>query len=317
MAEYGKSISNFGKLGSVNQVNWDDTKVFLAITRLGTLSATSKMLGIGIATVSRRLERFEEALGMRLFARDQQGYKLTDEGLALVPLAESLEQAGYALDEVGQSGEQDVSGHVRIATAQGLADHLVIPALTGFMQQNPNLTIEVVTGVATVNLHRRDADIALRMVRPDRGNVTIRRLGKLGFGLYASASYLQSSPGTELENESFVGWAETHQHLPSAQWIESILRGRPCRLMTSNLSAQVSAVCAGMGLGILPHFIAQEAGLQCVRSDIGCDQPIWLATHSDLSHSRRVKVVAEFLTQLVEVNTLRLSGAESNFNFVK
>ncbi|GAK87568.1 transcriptional regulator LysR family [Vibrio ponticus] len=290
----------------------DDAKVFLAIARLGTLSAAAKVLGVGIATVSRRLERLEEALGIRLFARDQQGYKLTDEGTQLVPLAESLEQAGYALGESGQRGDQDVSGHVRIATAQGLADHLIIPALSELMQQHPNLTIEIVTGVATINLHRRDADIALRMVRPQRGNVTIRRLGQLGFGVYGGKTYLENRPcqlsSANLAEENFVGWAETHQHLPAAQWIESTLRGRACQLLTSSLSAQVSAVRAGMGLGILPHFIAQEAGLQCVRNDIGCDQPIWLVTHSDLLHSRRVQVVSNFLSQLVEENRERLDG---------
>ena len=108
---------------------WDDTKVFLAIVREGTLSGAAKTLKLGIATTYRRLERMEEVLGYRLFIRDQQGYKLTDEGRILVSQAEILEQAGHAFDAMATGVNAGVSGHVRLATAQGLADHLIIPAL--------------------------------------------------------------------------------------------------------------------------------------------------------------------------------------------
>lgn len=291
-------------------MNWDDAKIFLAIAREGTLSAASKVLKLGIATTSRRLERLEEALGVRLFTRDQLGYKLTDEGSALISQAEALEQAGFAFSNAAHKKNESVMGHVCLATAQGLADHLIIPALPSLTDVNPNLTLEIVTGVSTVNLHRRDADIALRMVRPESGNVRIRKLGTLGFGLYASESYLQRRPNPDrpnnLEYDDFIGWSEAQQHLHSAQWLEKTLRGRPCRLTTTTMSAQFSAVQTGLGLAVLPHFIARKMGLICLQGDIGCDQPIWLAIHSDLAHSRRIRVVADFLTALVSDNQERL-----------
>ena len=291
-------------------MNWDDAKIFLAIAREGTLSAASKVLKLGIATTSRRLERLEEALGVRLFTRDQLGYKLTDEGSALISQAEALEQAGFAFSNAAHKKNESVMGHVCLATAQGLADHLIIPALPSLTDVNPNLTLEIVTGVSTVNLHRRDADIALRMVRPESGNVRIRKLGTLGFGLYASESYLQRRPNPDrpnnLEYDDFIGWSEAQQHLNSAQWLERTLRGRPCRLTTTTMSAQFSAVQTSLGLAVLPHFIARKMGLICLLDDIGCDQPIWLAIHSDLAHSRRIRVVADFLTALVSGNQEKL-----------
>lgn len=291
-------------------MNWDDAKIFLAIAREGTLSAASKVLKLGIATTSRRLERLEEALGVRLFTRDQLGYKLTDEGSALISQAEALEQAGFAFSNAAHKKNESVMGHVCLATAQGLADHLIIPALPSLTDVNPNLTLEIVTGVSTVNLHRRDADIALRMVRPECGNVRIRKLGTLSFGLYASESYLQRRPNPDrpnnLEYDDFIGWSEAQQHLNSAQWLERTLRGRPCRLTTTTMSAQFSAVQTGLGLAVLPHFIARKMGLICLLDDIGCDQPIWLAIHSDLAHSRRIRVVVDFLTALVSDNQEKL-----------
>ncbi|GAB1438476.1 LysR family transcriptional regulator [Providencia sp.] len=303
MTKETNQLSNNGKQNERQHLNWDDARVFLAIAREGTLSAASKALKFGIATTSRRLERLEAALNIRLFTRDQLGYKLTDEGNALISQAEALEQAGYAFGHAARKKSESVMGHVCLATAQGLADHLIIPALPSLTGANPNLTIEIVTGVSTVNLHRRDADIALRMVRPERGNVRIRKLGTLGFGLYASKGYLLRRPNPDrlssLEQDDFIGWSETQQHLQSAQWLERTLRGRPCRLTTSTMSAQFSAVQAGIGMAVLPHFIAQKMGLICLQDDIGCDQSIWLVIHADLAHSRRIRVVADFLTELV------------------
>ncbi|WP_027252730.1 LysR family transcriptional regulator [Photobacterium halotolerans] len=310
MAKYGNPISDIGKERGHNTLNWDDARIFLAIARSGTLSGASKALGIGLATTSRRIERLEAALGLSLFIRDQIGYRLTDEGVMLIAQAEALEQAGHAFGAAAQGSNDDVAGHVRLATAQGLADHLIIPALPRLMSSHTNLTIEVVTGVSTVNLHRYDADMAIRMVRPERGNVSIRRLGELGFGLYASQEYLQQRAAPEngglFEDDDFIGWSESQQHLPAAQWLEKRLRGKPCRLTTTSMSSQVTAAQAGAGIAVLPHFIAQKQGLACVQSDIGCSQPIWLAIHSDLAHSRRVRLVADFLSELVLQNNEQL-----------
>ncbi|MDG3085371.1 LysR family transcriptional regulator [Vibrio hannami] len=309
-------LSDNGRKRTSN-LNWDDAKIFLAIAREGTLSGASKALKIGIATASRRLERLESALGVRLFTRDQLGYKLTDEGVTLLPQAEALESAGYAFSSAAQGNDITVSGHVRLATAQGLADNLIVPALPKLIEAHPNLTLEINTSVSTVNLHRRDADMALRMVRPERGNISIRKLGELGFGVYASKDYLVLSSEKEhdgsLEHYSFIGWSETQQHLPAARWLESTLRGKPCKLITSNMSAQISAVEAGIGVAVLPHYIAQQKGLVCVQSNIGCDQPVWLAIHSDLSYSRRIRTVAEFLTSLVLENKDALAKGVSIF----
>ena len=179
MLKSGNQISDIG-----NQLHWDDARVFLAMPN-STLSGASKLLGTGIATTSRRLERLENALQVRLFTRSQL-YRLTDDGADLISQAEILEQAGFAFSAVAKGKDTRVSGHVRLATAQGLADELIIPALPDFIDAHPNLTLEIVTSVSVVNLHKRDADLAIRMVRPDTGNISIRRIGHLGFGLYAS-----------------------------------------------------------------------------------------------------------------------------------
>ncbi|HBS6182214.1 TPA: LysR family transcriptional regulator [Klebsiella pneumoniae] len=188
------------------EFHWDDARIFLAIARAGTLSGAADKMNMGIATVSRRLDRLEQALNVPLFSRHQSGYRLTDDGEALLARAEALEYAGLSLSEA-----------------------------------------------------------------------------------------------------DFVGWPETHQHLPAAQWITRTLRGRPCKVEANTLVAQVSAVSAGLGLGVLPHFMARASGLQCLQPEIGADQTLWLVMHSDLAGSRRVRVLADHLIALFADHQDRLA----------
>ena len=201
-----KSISENGNR-DFTRLRWADARVFLAIARGGSLSGAAASLGTGLATVSRQIERLEAALGLMLFSRHQNGYRLTDDGAALLERAEALEQAAEAFAE-GSAAQADVAGKVRLATAEMLANNVIIPALPKLTAQYPDLTLEVVTDVQTVNLHRRDADLAIRMVKPERGNVTIRRLGALGFGLYASRDYAARREGrrddTRFDTDRFI-----------------------------------------------------------------------------------------------------------------
>ncbi|EIV2085999.1 LysR family transcriptional regulator [Klebsiella aerogenes] len=279
--------------------NWDDTRIFLAVARSGTLSGAAETMDMGIATLSRRLDRLEKSLAVPLFSRHQSGYRLTDDGEALLARAEALEHAGLAFGETARL-QGNVAGLVRLATSDNLAAHFILPSLNGLMEKYPDLRVEVLSGVQSVNLHRRDADLAIRMVKPESGNLTLKRLGKVGFGLYSADTGLAGSTDVAFNNAQYIGWPESHQHLPAARWITRTLRGRPCRVEANTLLAQLSAVSAGLGLGVLPHFMARKNGLQCVNADIGVDQTLWLVMHSDLAHSRRVRVVADHLIALFD-----------------
>ncbi|WP_373784443.1 LysR family transcriptional regulator, partial [Delftia acidovorans] len=248
---------------------------------------------------------------MPLFSRHQSGYRLTADGQALLAPAETLEQAAQALGDAAHSQAQ-VAGVVRLATAENLANPLIVPSLAQLFARHPGLRVQLVSGVQTLNLHRRDADLAVRMTQPEAGHVTIRRLGTLGFGLYGSAGHVAGRAGRSgpdpFEGDAFIGWDDSHAHLPAARWMARALRGRPCRLETNTLSAQLAAAQAGLGLAVLPHFLARQAGLVCVEPQLGADQPIWLAMHADLAHSRRVRAVADHLIELFERRQAELEG---------
>lgn len=289
---------------------WDDARIFLAIARSGTLSGAAHTLGIGIATVSRRLARLEDGLGVPLFSRHQQGYQLTIGGNALLVQAEALENAARAFEDSALE-QHAVAGRVRLATTDNIANEFIAPSLPTLFAEYPALHIELVSSVDTLNIHRRDADIAVRMVKPEAGNITMRCLGAVGFGLYGAPDYVAAHAHEAWTACDFIGWTADYAHLPAAQWIASVLKGRSCRLETTTLLAQVSAAHAGLGLAVLPHFLARSSALSCVSSALELNQSLWLAMQTDLAHTRRVRAVADHLISLFENKAAIIRGSSS------
>jgi len=117
--------------------------------------------------------------------------------------------------------------------------------------QHPDLRLEFITGIAPVSMARGDADLAIRLVRPDRGEVTVRQIGTMLSTLYASTSYLDRNPSTRaapLKVARLIGWGETHAHLPAARWLAARINRRPDMTFTT-LAAQQAATTAGLGVG--------------------------------------------------------------------
>ncbi|MDC9588853.1 LysR family transcriptional regulator [Xenorhabdus sp. XENO-10] len=312
-----KYLGNIGNQFFINgnytmqSLIWDDIRIFLVVARTGTISKAAELLGIGVATVSRKIERLENTFGMPLFLRHQAGYRLTEDGAELLEKAKNMEIAASSfLFEADIRAT--IAGSVRFATLETLANHLIMPNLPALQKNYPNLTLEITTDIYSVNLHRRDADLALRIIRPEQGHVNVRQVGILGFGLYGSETYLATCPASifrgEYNNAHFIGWTNEYSQLPSVNWLKQTLQGRPLSVATTSICTQIAAANAGLGLAVLPHIAANDSGLICISSDLGIDKPIWLVIQSDLAHSPRIRKVADFLAEVVFQNQDKLSG---------
>jgi DNA-binding transcriptional LysR family regulator len=216
--------------------------------------------------------------------------------------------------ERGASGlSPGVSGMVRLATSDNLASDLVIPALPRFVARHPQLRLEIVTTTAAVELGRRDADLALRLVRPSHGNLKARRLGAMSYGVYGHRDYLARHPAPAddpLAGRAMITWDEAHAHLPAAQWLAKRAPDARVVLAVSTLRAQIAAARAGLGLAIIPDFLVADANLERVLApgDVFSDG-VWLVMHADLAASSRVRAVADFLAETVEDARAALAGA--------
>lgn len=274
--------------------NWDDLRVFLALTREGSLTGAAQRLRAGVATVSRRIERFEQALGVPLFLRHQSGYVLTDQGKALLPRAEAAEEALAGLLHAADVQDR-IRGNVRVASIESLIAPLLVPALAPLLAAHPGLDVEILFSTQTVNLHRHDADLALRMVRPDHGNLLVRQVVVMGFGLYG--------PPTGAAPARHVSWPD-HVSLGTVlAWSRAFAGPDTPRLSVNTLEAQVQAVRQGLGLAVLPHFLARPAQLRLIADRLPdgdtMERPVYLVTQADLAASRRVSAVSDAIVDAI------------------
>ncbi len=285
-------------------MDWNDIRFFLTVARTRSLTKTAGQLNVSQSTVARRIEALERSLRVRLFVHHQTGYFLTDAGQDVLKQAEEMEAKALALESHLSGRDLRPAGVVRLATAGTLATYLIIPALPQFYSRFPDITLQLITGVNTVSISRHDADIALRLVRPEQQSLKIRKVGRMASAIYGSDTYLQQHHASErnpFEGRRFITWDNTYSYLPSSKWLSDTYPGAPSALVTTSVEAQIAAVNAGLGLAVLPCFIAAKHRkmVEVIASEDALSEELWLVSHADLAASARVRVVADFLVELI------------------
>lgn len=272
-------------------IDWEDVRVFVALARHGSLSATARALSVNHATVARRLASLERALGDTLAERRPDGYVLTPAGERILEAAQTMEAAAASLNRGSAAG-----GLVRVNATPSMVQHFLAARLAAFARPHPGIDIELAGDVRPVSLERSEADLALRLGRPEDGDFIAKRLAVLGFGFYAAEMW--AARLSEGEPPQFLGFDEANAHLPEAVWLKrSFPRHRPGLRLPSQ-SAQATAARAGAGIALLPHFIGRGVtGLSlCDLGKIPPPRELWLIRRRDAAKLAVVRPVADFLT---------------------
>lgn len=276
--------------------NWDDLRMFLAVARAGSLSAAARSLDVNHSTVFRRIAGFEETLGVRLFERLPTGYALTAAGEETLSIVERIEVDVTTLDRTVTGQDLRLSGTVRITATDMLALWLLPGHLARFHKSYPGIEMEVVVGNETLNLSRRETDIALRISNSPPETLVGRRVGRLDFAVYGAPEYCASHSGADLVNHDWIGFDSAHA--PLTRELEKLLPGMRPAVRSNSVACAVRLAKAGIGLAVLPCAIAElEPGLTRVAElpeTFGLD--LWLLTHEDLRHTARIRAVLDFLT---------------------
>lgn len=286
---------------------WSDLRCFLAVARTGTLSAAARELGVAQTTVGRRLEVLEEVLGARLFDRTKGGLRLSGVGAEVLELAHTMERAAAEVERRARGQDQQLEGTVRITTTEAFARSHVVPCLAELQREHPGLRFEVIAGNSTLDLDGREADLAVRLMRPDDPSLVARRIGHIELGLFASEAYLEDhglgGDGLEpaglglhdgLLGHRVAGYAGEMAGAPEARWLAEHAARATVVLRSNSIPALVAAVGSGMALAILPSALAHEQGLRCVAPLPELPRrPVWLVFHADLRDNARVRCVVD------------------------
>lgn len=274
-------------------MKWDDLRFLLAVQRGGTLAAAAKRLGIDQTTVARRLAALESATKTKLFLRSQGRLVATDLGEIAAVQAERVEGQILELEEKLAGGDASPEGKVRVTAVPVLANRLLIPRLGDLLSRYPKLEIEVVAEPRNLSLSKRDADIAVRLARPEGGSALCRRLGALGYAVYGA-------PGRPAEGLPWLTYDDDHGDLPQAQWVARQTAGaEQARLRVNDAEGLFQAVTAGLGRALLPDALAGSDLIRLSDRSV-LSREVWLLVHPDLRALSRIEAVIEWLVETVQ-----------------
>lgn len=292
--------------------DWDDIKVFLALHRGHSVRAASRNLKVSHSTISRRIERFEDDLGARLFDRTAGGFVLTQSGEALLERAETLESEMIVLQRELAGRDAALSGDIVITLTPPVAQYLLMDALVGFTEAHPAIQIELQSSYSIADLGRREADIAVRFLDKPEDNLVGRRLPDFADAAYATDAYI-SAHSFQGPNATacWIGWDDVQEY---PTW----LRNTPfpdCRVKwrIPDILNQAAAARAELGMAYLPCFIG-DPDTALVRVPPGAivgSRPGWVLTHPDLRTTSRVRLCVKHIVEAIKAQESLISGMEA------
>jgi DNA-binding transcriptional LysR family regulator len=282
-----------------DEPSWELYRSFLAVFREGSLSRAARVLALTQPTTGRHLDELEAALGASLFTRSPSGLRPTAVAAALVPYVEAMASAAGALRRTASGEAVEERGAVRVTASEMFGVEVLPPALASFREAHPRIDVELVLSNRTADLLRREADIAVRNVRPTQATLVTRKLGAVRVALHAHPRYLQAH-GTPrsieaLRTHSVIGFdgAPTVRELPETS--VPLTRDLFAFRCDSDLG-QYAALKSGFGIGLCQVGIGKRDGLvPLLRDVVGFDLGVWLVMHKDAKASRRVRLLFEHL----------------------
>lgn len=278
-------------------MEWSDVRIFLAIARSGTLGGAARALHLSHPTVGRRLRALEQATGHTLFQRTADGFVPTEEGNAVIAMAEQMEEGALAMERRLAGQEQDLQGSLRISSADWFGAYVLPPIIADYAKAYPHVDVEILTGTRLFSLAQREADIAFRIVPFNTPDVVQRRLISLAYSAYVSADSPEPAYGDGAGFRLITHDTSTGQ-FPDIAWLEeSFPNARPV-LRSNNRNVQGRMCRQGIGIAVLPQVVGnQMAGLR--RLDLPAEPPgrdIWMGYHRDMKRLHRLRAFITTVT---------------------
>ncbi len=286
----------------MNSMNWDGFRYFTAAAEAGSLSAAAILLESNQSTVGRHIDALESTLGIKLFQRSVKGLNLTEEGQAVYEQAQHIQKSIVKIQRVVQGGEETATGTVRLSLPEGLGQEIIIPALDSFYQQYPNVKLVFNVSAATANITQGEADVAVRLFRPEEPDLVIRYLSEMKLGLYASKSYKKNYglpvQLKDLRKHKVITYGDYLAILPENQWLLNHSDNALRILSSDSTVTRFKATVSGVGISLQPEVLARtDPGLiHLFKSANLPAHKVWLVYHKDVRHMTRIRAVVDFLS---------------------
>ncbi len=297
---------------ALDKLDWALIQAFLAVAEEGSLSAAARRLGASQPTLGRQIKTVEVELGLDLFRRHPKGLELSEAGAALVAPARAMREAMREIALFAAGQEAGLAGAVRITASEMVSHHVLPPILARIRRERPEIEVELAPTDTTENLLYREADIAVRMYRPEQLDVVARYLGEMELGIFSSKAYLARC-GTpkgpeEMQEHDLVGYDRSELIIRGMREAGFAIGREDFKTRCDCQTTYWELVRAGCGIGFGQAMVAR-ADPDMVEIDLGVplpSLPVWLAAHQGLRHTPRVRLVWGMLVDgLSEVVSLK------------
>lgn len=288
-------------MNPLQNLDWSLVQAYLAVAEAGSLSAAARQLNLSQPTLGRHIHAIEAALNVSLFNRQSRGMELTDAGLSLLESAKAMHSAANRLRLLAAGQAEDLAGTIRITASQFFSHHVLPPILADLRRTSPEIAIELVASDTSENLLFREADIAIRMYRPEQLDMVTRHLGDVEIGLCAARSYLdrKGRPANfdDLNAHDFVGYDASDLIIRGMRAVGVHVDRDWFAVRCDNQTAYWELVRAGCGIGVTQRNVS-DADPLVEPLDFGVEipkLPVWLTTHERLRQTARVRRVWDHL----------------------
>ena len=287
-------------------MNWDDIKIFLEVARSERLSEAAKRLNVDASTISRRLHKLEENIATKLFERTIDGHILTFEGQRLLRSACKMEQDAYnAFNDIKNSNKPN-AGLVRIGVTEAFGNFFIAANLLELQHKCPDIQLDLLQFSRFVKISRNEADIAIAVEKPKSTSMIVAKLCDYKLQLYAHPNYLNnlSQPLTlnNLDQQQWVSYVDNLLFTEQLDYIKDISNKVAPHFRSTSVVSQYSAIKSGLGIGILPCFLADTdtSLVKLFSDDINIIRSFYLVTHPESKRLSQVSTVWEYLKMLVQ-----------------
>ncbi len=279
-------------------MEWSDVRIFLAVARAGTLGAAARMLHLSHPTIGRRLRALEEATGHVLFQRTAEGFVLTEEGGAVLPHAERMEEHALAMERRLAGNQQRLEGTLRISTADWFGAYVLPPVIADYARLYPRVAIELLTGTRLFNLAQREADVAFRIVPFDAPDIVQRKLIQMRYGVYVAAD--SADPvDRDGSGHRLIAMDTSTGAFPDIDWLGERFPNADVVVRSNNRNVQAHLCRKGVGIAVLPRPVGDGiAGLRRLELDEAPpSREIWMGYHRDLKQLHRLRAFLDLAAE--------------------
>lgn len=281
--------------------DWNQARAFLATVEEGSLSAAAAAIGQTQPTISRQVTALEENLGVVLFERGGRSLALTQSGTELLEHVRGMGQFASKVSLAASGQSQAIEGQVSITASEMVTTHLLPQILRLLRQSAPQIEIEIISSNQVQDLTRREADIAIRHMRPERGDLIAKRCRDISAHLYATEAYISTykKPITSLSLQSaeFVGFETAEKSIAHLERMGVLVEKQNINTISNSSTVNLELVKKGFGVGLIPDPVAKLMPelIAILPKQHVISGPVWLTTHRELHNSRRIRLVFDTL----------------------